>query len=73
MQKICCEMCSFVCKICRSQYIEYFAFICTPHFADGEASLALEGLLRVTKSARLATASEGRQQSHRQSEVGRCE
>ena len=29
------EICKFICKICRSLYIAYFAFICTPYFADG--------------------------------------
>ena len=28
------EICSFICNICRSLYIAYFAFTCTPHFAD---------------------------------------
>ena len=27
-------ICSFICKICRSVCIAYFAFICTPNFAD---------------------------------------
>ena len=27
----------FICKVCRSLNIAYFAFICrTPHFADGD-------------------------------------
>ena len=29
------EICSCICQICRTLYIAYFAFICTPHFADG--------------------------------------
>ena len=33
----------FIYKICRSIYIAYFAFKCTPHFADGVASLPMDG------------------------------